>query len=134
MSHSTRHTRRSATSSMAAEIVGFSREMSGHLVNLLGQMQNQNEAMRTDAKQREKVLDQMKTQADEIAQKREQVLLKIKTDADEAARKREQFFMEHELKRQKMIVEAYTALQQEKLKLDTNREIANLEAVERRKL
>lgn len=33
-----------------------------------------------------------------------------------------------------MLVEANTFLQQEKLKLDTNREIANLEAIERRKL
>jgi len=65
---STRHTRRSATSSIAAEILGYSREMSGHLMNMMNmaqvqaqhdQSQNhvnqilaQNEMLRWDAKQR----------------------------------------------------------------------------------
>jgi len=40
--------------------------------------------------------------------------------------------MEHELKRQKVLVEANTTLQQEKLKADMNREIANLKTIERR--
>jgi len=40
--------------------------------------------------------------------------------------------MEHELKRQKMLVDANTTLQQEKLKINVNREVANLEALERR--
>jgi len=40
--------------------------------------------------------------------------------------------MEHELKRQQVLVEANTTLQHEKLKADKNREIANLEAIERR--
>jgi len=40
--------------------------------------------------------------------------------------------MEHELKRQKMLVDANTTPQQEKLKINVNREVANLEALERR--
>ena len=40
--------------------------------------------------------------------------------------------MEHKLKRQKMLVDANTTLLQEKLKMDVNREVANLEALERR--
>jgi len=63
---------------------------------------------------------------------REQMLAMMKAETDEATRKREQFFMEHELKRQKVLVEANTTLQQEKLKADKNREIANLVAIERR--
>jgi len=46
------------------------------------------------------------------------MLAKMKTETDEATRKREQLFMEHELKRQKVFVEANTTLQQEKLKAD----------------
>jgi len=68
-SRSTRHIRRSAISSIAAEILGYSREMSGHLMNMMNmaqvqaqhdQSQNhvnqilaQNEMLRWDAKQRE---------------------------------------------------------------------------------
>jgi len=63
---------------------------------------------------------------------KKQALRKDKAEADEATRKREQLFMEHELKRQKVLVDANTAFQQEKLKTDMNKEIANLEAVERR--
>ena len=40
--------------------------------------------------------------------------------------------MEHELKRQKMLVDANTTLLQEKLKMNVNREVANLEALEKR--
>jgi len=64
-------------------------------------------------------------------QKREQAWLKVKSESGEAARKREQLFMEHELKRQKMLVDANATLQQEKLKMGVNREVANLEALER---
>ena len=70
---------------------------------------------------REQMLVRMKAETEEASQKREQALWKEKAESDEATRKREQFFMEHELKRQ-----------QEKLKADMHREIANLEAIERR--
>ena len=68
----------------------------------------------------------------ELALAREQMLAKVKAESDEATRKREQLFMEHELKRQKVLVEDNTTLQQQKLKADKNREIANLEAIERK--
>jgi len=42
--------------------------------------------------------------------------------------------MEHDLKRQKMLVDGNTTLQQEKLKMDVNRDVANLEALERREV
>jgi len=38
----------------------------------------------------------------------------MKAEAEEGTRKREQLFMEHELKRKKMLVEANTSLQHEK--------------------
>ena len=40
--------------------------------------------------------------------------------------------MEHELKRQKVMVEANTVLQQERIKTDVHREVAHMEALERR--
>ena len=70
----------------------------------------------------------------EANEKRERDLIKMKADADESTKKREQLFMEHELKRQKMIVDAHSAVQQERLKADMNREIASLEVFERREL
>jgi len=78
--------------------------------------------------------NQKMRQIEEASQKREQALMKMKTDSDEATRKIEQLFMEHELKCQKMLVDANTALSQEKLKADMNKEIASLEAFERREL
>ena len=77
---------------------------------------------------------QIRRETAEANQKREQDLIKMKADADESTKKREQLFMEHELKRQKMIVEAHSAVQQERLKADMNREIASLEVFERREL
>jgi len=175
-SRSSRHTRGSASSSIAAEILGFLREMLGHF-------QAQNEMLRLDAKQREdsirnknlnreSLFIRMKTEADLASQKREQELMKMKTvadqtnaerekvqieatltmrretaeahqkreqdlmkmksDADVATQKREQLFMDHELKR--MLVKAHSAVQQERLKADMNREIASLEVFERREL
>ena len=101
------------------------------------------QAQRAEAIKREELLIQMKIATEqasadrekvqlEATQYREQAWLKVKADSDEASRKREQLFMEHELKRQKMLVDANTTLQQEKLKMDVNREVANLEALERR--
>jgi len=160
------------------EIFGYSRDISGHLMQMVGQMQAQaqaqqdqsqnqmnqilaqaevqrveakqrEEAQRAEARQREEaqraeamkreelalareqMLARMKAEAEEASQKREQALRKEKAEADEATRKREQLFMEHELKRQKVMVDANTSLQQ-KLKADMHREIANLEAIERR--
>ena len=101
------------------------------------------QAQQAEAIKREELLIQMKIATEqasadrekvqlEATQYREQAWLKVKADSDEASRKREQLFMEHELKRQKMLVDANITLQQEKLKMDVNREVANLEALERR--
>jgi len=109
-SHVSQSTRRTAASSMAAEIFGFSRDMSGHMMTMMGQLQAQVEAQRLDAQVREQMLCQTKSESEAANLKREQALLKIKTESDEANRKREQLFMEHELKRQKMFVEANTSL------------------------
>jgi len=140
------------------KIFGFSKEMTGHVAHMAGQMQTQLEAQRAEAERREEaqraaaltreqMLIQMKTTTDQTSadrekaqieanQKREQAQLealrKEKAEANEATRKREQLLMEHELKRQKMLVDANTTLLQEKLKTDVNREVANLEALERR--
>jgi len=70
----------------------------------------------------------------EVSQKREQALLRLKTESDEATRKREHLFLENELKRRKMLLDANTALNQEKIKADSTKEMASLEAFERREL
>ena len=87
VSQVTRHTRRTTTS-MAAEILGFSREISGHMMNMMGQMQAQTqnqldqsqnqinqilaqtEIQRLDAKERER--------AAEEASKKEKRLRKLR--------------------------------------------------------
>jgi len=139
------------------EIFGFSREMSSHMTQMVGPIQAQPEAQRQDAQRREEaqrleaqilrtealrrgelalareqMMAKMKTDTEEASQRREQALRKEKAEADEASRKREQLYMEHELKRQKVMVEANTTLQQERVKADIHREIAHMEALERR--
>ena len=52
-SRMSRTSRRSVALSLAMEIFGYSRDMSGHLMQMVGQMQTQAEAQRVDAKQRE---------------------------------------------------------------------------------
>jgi len=80
---------------------------------------------------------------EELALTREQMLIQMKIATERASADREkaqlevtqymeQLLMEHELKRQKMLVDANTTLLREKLKMDVNREVANLEALERR--
>ena len=107
------------------------------------EVKQRDEAQRGEAMKRQKMLIQMKMVTDQTStdrekaqieanQKREQAWLKVKVDSDEATRKREQLLIGHELKRQKMLVDANTTLQQEKLKMDVNRKVANLEALERR--
>ena len=51
-SRMSRASRRSIASSLAMEMFGYSREMTGHVVQMAGQMQAQAEAQRVDAKQR----------------------------------------------------------------------------------
>ena len=114
------------------------------------------EAQRAEALKREEMLIQAKMNADQLNadrekcqieanqkmradteaanQKREQALLKLKMDSDETTRKREHLFLENELKRQKLLLDANTALNQEKIKADTTKELASLEALERREL
>jgi len=74
---------------------------------------------------REELLIQMKIATEQASADREKAQLEV-------TQYREQLLMEHELKRQKMLVDANTTLQQEKLKIDVNREVTNLEALERR--
>jgi len=92
------------------------------------------EALRRDelALAREQMMAKMKTDTNEASQRRELALRKEKAEADEATRKREQLYMEHELKRQKVMVEANTTLQQEREKADFHREVAHMEALERK--
>jgi len=184
-SRSTRRARCSGTSSVAAEFLSFTREMSGHMFGMITQIQNQaqiqydqsqnqtnqilaqaemqrvsaekrEEAQRADALKKEEMLIQMKMNTDQVNadrekcqieanqkmradteaanQKREQALLKLKMDSDETTRKREHLFLENELKLQKLLLDANTALNQEKIKADTTKEMASLEALERREL
>ena len=111
-------------------------------------------AQRAEAERREEVLRVEARKCEELAVTREQMLIQMKTVTDqtsadrekaqieanqrreqaqlEVTQNREQLLMEHGLKRQKMLVDANTTLLQEKLKMDVNREVANLEALERR--
>jgi len=103
------------------------------------------EAQRAEALKREEMLIQAKMNADQLnadrekvqveaSQKTELALLKLKTESDETTRKREHLFLENELKRQKLLLDANTALNQEKIKANTTKELASLEALERREL
>jgi len=58
-SQSTRRRCRTAASSIAAEIFGFSSEMSGHMITMMGQWQSQADAQRIDAQAREQALLKM---------------------------------------------------------------------------
>jgi len=80
----------------------------------------------------EQMMAKMKTNTEEASQRREQALRQEKAEADEASRKREQLYTEHELKRQKVMVEANTTLQQERMKVDVYSEHAHMEALERK--
>jgi len=79
------------------KFLGFSREMSGHMITMIGQWQTQAEAQRLDAQAREQMFWQMKSDTEAANIKREQALLKM--------------------------VEANTSLQREKLKFDMNRKL-----------
>ena len=68
------------------------------------------EAQRAEAKQREEAQRAEAMKREELALAREQMLAKMKAESDDATKKREQLFMEHELKRQKVLVEANTTL------------------------
>ena len=85
-SRSTRHTRRSAVSSLAEELISFSRDMTGNLVQVVGHMQAQAQAQqdliraqaeiqRVEAKQREEAqrAEAQALRAD--AMKREELLI-----------------------------------------------------------
>jgi len=78
----------------------------------------------------------MKTVTDQTSADREKAQIEANQRREQAqlevTQNREQLLMQHELKRQKMLVDANTTLLQEKLKMDVNREVANLEALERR--
>jgi len=109
------------------------------------------EARRAEAEKREEVLRVEAMKREELALTREQMIIQMKTVTDqtsadrekaqieanqkreqaqlEVTQNREQLLMQHELKRQKMLVDANTTLL---LKMDVNREVANLEALERR--
>jgi len=54
ISHSIRRTQ-SVTSTMALELLGYTREIHGHLLTAVGQMQTQAEAQRAEARQRQEV-------------------------------------------------------------------------------
>ena len=129
-SHSTRLTQCSVTSSMAAELLGFTKEISGHLMNAVGQMQTQAEAQRLDAqaqraeaRQREEVLNAMALKLDENNLAREQLLIQLKLNADQINAEHERMMAENDLKRQKMLVETNAALLEEKLQVDLQRDI-----------
>jgi len=89
---------------MALELLGYIREIHGHLLTAVGRMQTQAEAQRAEARQREKTLRE-----DNLA--REQ--LRIQTNAE-----REKIIAENELKRQTLSVETNAALLKEKMRAD----------------
>jgi len=115
---------------MAAELLGFTKEISGHLMNAVGQMQTQAEAQRLDAqaqraeaRQREEVLNAMALKLDENNLAREQLLIQLKLNADQINAEHERMMAENDLKRQKMLVETNAALLEEKLQVDLQRDI-----------
>jgi len=123
---------------MAAELLGFTKEISGHLMNAVGQMQTQAEAQRLDAqaqraeaRQREEALNAMALKRDENNLAREQLLIQLKLNADQINAEREIMMAENDLKRQKMLVETNAALLEEKLQVDLQRDIEFQQAQEK---
>jgi len=123
---------------MAAELLGFTKEISGHLMNAVGQMQTQAEAQRLDAqaqraeaRQREEALNAMALKRDENNLAREQLLIQLKLNADQINTEREIMMAENDLKRQKMLVETNAALLEEKLQVDLQRDIEFQQAQEK---
>jgi len=142
-SRSTRHSRRSATSSIAAEILGFSREMLGHFQaqvqtqheqsqNYANQILAQNEMLRLDARQREESMRKenlahtamlrldAKQREDSIRNEnlnREELFVRMKIAADQANVEREKAQTETNQKREQDLI---------KMKADADESTRNL--------
>jgi len=144
------------------EIFGYSREMTGHVMQMAGQMQaqaqaqqdqNQNQmnqllaqaeaqraeaqAQRADAKQREEAQRAEAKQRQESIRSenlaREELLIKMKTDADRTNAERERMIAENEFKRQKLFVDTNAAIQREKMQADLQKDIEFQQFCSRRK-
>jgi len=101
--------------------------------NLRAEALKREEAQRMEAQ----ILRTEAIRREEMSLAREQMMAKMKADTEEASLKREQALRKEkveadELKRQKVMVEANTTLQQERVKADVHREVAHMKALERR--
>ena len=122
-SHSTRRAQ-SVTSTMAIEHLGYTREIHGHLLNAVGQMQTQAEAQRAEAKQREEAQRAEARQREETPRADNlQLLVQLKLNADQANAEREKMMAENDLKRQRLLVETNAALLQEKMRADLQKDM-----------
>ena len=128
-SRMSRASRRSIASSLAMEMFGYSREMTSHVMQVVGQMQAQAqaqqdqaqdqlnqvmaqaEAQRADAKQR-KDAQRVEAQAqraeamkrEELALAREQMLTRMKAETKEASQKREESIRSENLAREELLI------------------------------
>jgi len=124
------------------EMFGYSREMTGHVMQVVGQMQTQaqaqQEAQRADTKQlleaqRADAKQLVEAQRAEAKQReesirsenlaREELLIRMKTDADRTNAERERVIAENELKRQKLFVDTNAAIQRDKMQADLQKDI-----------
>ena len=132
-SRMSRASRRSIASSLAMEMFGYSREMTSHVMQVVGQMQAQAqaqqdqaqdqlnqvmaqaEAQRADAKQR-KEAQRVEAQAqraeamkrEELALAREQMLARMKAETKEASQKREESIRSENLAREELLIRMKT--------------------------
>jgi len=109
---------------MAIEHLGYTREIHGHLLNAVGQMQTQAEAQRAEAKQREEAQRAEARQREETPRADNlQLLVQLKLNADQANAEREKMMAENDLKRQRLLVETNAALLQEKMRADLQKDM-----------
>ena len=112
VSRSTRRTRYSGTSSVAAEVLNFTREMSGHMCGIISQIQHQAQVQH----------DQNQNQTNQILAQAEMQRA--------SAEKREEAQRAEALKREEMLVQAKMNADQ----LNADREKIQLEASQKREL
>jgi len=131
------------------EMFGYSREMTGRVMQVVGQMQDQSrnqmnqllaqaEAQRADTKQlleaqqadAKQLVEAQRAEAKQSEESirsenlaREELLIRMKTDADRTNAERERVIAENEFKRQKLFVDTNAAIQRDKMQADLQKDI-----------
>jgi len=97
---------------MAIELLGYTREIHGHLLTAVGQLQTQAEAQRAEARQRE-----------EMQRAEAQALRTEALKRDENNLAREQMLIQTNAEREKVLVETNAVLLKEKMRADLQKDM-----------